>query len=545
MTVSDLVTSFEFPSVDDTVLFPRNGIGSKLLDREKLVSRAVQSIRDHRVSHFFRGPAGSGKTVFLQLLGRKLKEYGDVYWIGNASDLNNVGSDNMFKEMAARAALQKRDVFLLIDEVHVNPNSGRWTYLLKNHASNFITIGVGISQCAGVSVAFAMKFPSAVNESDDGCTMMMPAEMDDEIKYWCDQGSDISPESVGIICKWVHHYTGGHFFPMFKLMEHAFSAADGPFTKGARSTDGLIHVKETDVWQYFCSEDFSRSVTYVDIMNRCFTSLPLSLHQAATRMFAGSLSEADIVLFDKVGFWSSNRNSFFSDLLTSCLFNKTAGLSLRQTKLVAFTIGNVKVYPPFQIDDFGTTMNINSLDYVIAVGLRFMDIDDFLEPTNMNSKYENSLGFSWATRIKMAISNVYMSFQTQVIPDRKTRGANPQVDMFFNGRLNTHVELSRNATSAVLTSKFDRFAKERVVDCKEYDVGSPGPYSQWENYAIVNFVVSDKRKVVMPSNTKYNDDVYTDKLYTFIKSTNTLYRGKNVISTNVVALLPSRPHRNK
>jgi hypothetical protein len=544
MTVSDLVISFEFPSVNNSKLFPLNGIGSKLLDREKLVSRAVQSIRDHRVPHFYRGPAGSGKTVFLQLLGRKLKEHGDVYWISNARDLEKLDSDKIFKEMAARAAHQKRDVFLLIDEVHVNPNSGRWTYLLKNHALNFITIGVGISQCEGVSVAFTKKFPSAVNRSDDGCTMMMPADMNDEIEYWCDQGSDISPESVGIICKWVHHYTSGHFFPMFKFMEHAFSA-DGPFTKGDRSTDGLIHVKETDVSQYFCGEAFSLSVTYVDIMDRCFTSLPLSLCQAAARMFAGSLSEADIVLFDRVGFWSINRKSFFSDLLTSCLFHKTAELSPLKTNLVPFTINNVEVHPPFRVADSGPTMNINSLDYVIAVGLRFMDIDDFLEPTNMNSKYENSLGFSWASRIKAAISDVYMSFQTQVIPDRTTSGANPQVDMFFNGRLNTHVELSRNATSAVLTSKFERFAETRVVDCKEYKIGSPGPYSQWDNYAIVNFVVSDKQELVMPSNKRYNDDVYTDKLYTFIKSTNTLYRGKKVISVNVVASLPSSPYRKK
>ena len=93
-------------------------------------------------SYYWSSPVGSGKTVFLKLLGRKLQNHGcQVYLtIANTFCLFSNGSK------VAKDAGDKT-VVLLIDGVHTDMKSFHWNALLKgSKPDNVLVIGVGVPQ---------------------------------------------------------------------------------------------------------------------------------------------------------------------------------------------------------------------------------------------------------------------------------------------------------------------------------------------------------------------------------------------------------------
>lgn len=59
-----------------------------------------------------------------------------------------------------------------------------------------------------------------------------------------------------------------------------------------------------------------------------------------------------------------------------------------------------------------------------------------------------------------------------------------------------------------------------------------GPYN-FENFALLNFAMERRKGLVLPRDTQYHN-----KVYTYVHSTNTLYRGNQAIRAPAVKCLP-------
>lgn len=131
---------FKFPE-EETKLFPKYGVGSFCLSRSRLVEAVAEEvINGKRNSLYIRGPRGCGKTFFSYLLGEKLLEMGKpVFTIDHADFLNRMSKS----ELEALENQPGDRIFLIIDEVHTNENSGLWNFLLKE-SKRIFTIGFGI-----------------------------------------------------------------------------------------------------------------------------------------------------------------------------------------------------------------------------------------------------------------------------------------------------------------------------------------------------------------------------------------------------------------
>jgi hypothetical protein len=124
------------------------------------------------------------------------------------------------------------------------------------------------------------------------------------------------------------------------------------------------------------------------------------------------------------------------------------------------------------------------------------------------------------------IPNAYITFQE--------RSASGMVDLYLNSFADTAIEVLLDATQT--SDKRNRRSQdidehlERFHDAK-YD---------WKRYVLFNFAMKNS-KVVLPM-----DPSAHDKVFTFVRSTNTLYRGNIPIKVNAVPKLSggSRPFKS-
>eukprot|EP00808_Paulinella_micropora_P017790 g80959.t1 len=465
---------FEFPkSLDE--LFPRHGIGKQLFSRGIFVAGAVKSILESRLPHYWRGAPGSGKTVFLKLLGRELQAYGKVLWCDSAGFLDNYKDNSFFSALAAEGA----DVFLLIDEVQDSPNSPHWVYLLKNHPKNLIAIGVGITNLQNLSAPFPKKFP---DRGEPPPMSVSEQDLSDVTEFWCRQSPHVPIKLVSDICHWLFRYTGGHFFPFLKFTEAVFSETVVDLTD--------LH----SVAKYVLSQEFSQSAAYIAVKERCFNTLSEDVWRCSQRIVWGLQDPRDYGKLEKVGYWDAGRDWFISDLFTAQVFR-------------------------------------NRKD---------MQKMDFEQPTSFNHRYENGLAFIWGWHLSRKIPSLFISPQTQALPTIQGKKL-PEVDFYFDGRLDVAVELARNMSASDLAHKFDKFQKSQQLPGKK--MGGPGPYACWPNYAILHFQMHDKDPV-MPA-SPYDTVDFQSKLYTFQLPRNSLFRGRTLIQSGVVKALPTPPsHRS-
>ena len=489
-----MVEEFVFPTrTDSSLLFPKNGFGTVLLSRRRLVEGALRSILESRETHYWRGPPGSGKTVFLQLLGRELQKHGEVYWLGNAGYLTRT-SDDTFKCLAKKGAEKGRDVFLIIDEVQDNPNSPCWTYLLKNYPSNLITIGAGIATLENVSAPFAKKHPSPDSAAPPPLSLTRE-DVNELAAYWVDRRLDISASKISEILMFLLQYTGGHFFPLARYSEHIFTS--------------VLPIWDVDfVRMYISGFEFARSSAFISVFERCFNTLSTEVKSASIRIFEGNLATEDAWRLDKAGYWNNATKWFLSDLFVVHVFKA------------------IPLVSTAKIDAKPTVLD------VLVGGLTCMRDDDFEEPFSGNSRYEDGIGFSWGWNVKKEIPSLYVCPQTQVL--KTSAGVKSSlVDFYFNGNLNLAVELARNRTPAQLAEKLDKF--QAVQKCRA-NLGKSGAYACWPNFAVLHFQLYGK-EVVFPS-APYKD---SDFFFTYHKPTNTLYQGRNVVRINVCRGVPSMP----
>jgi hypothetical protein len=107
---------FRSPTIEED-RFPPNGIGTVFLRRQwkvdaflKVIDRDLLNSPRVRVSHYFPGPKGNGKSVWLTLLGMALEERGDVvFHIKHAAVLASL------KQQLEGVGSVEKPVYLLVD----------------------------------------------------------------------------------------------------------------------------------------------------------------------------------------------------------------------------------------------------------------------------------------------------------------------------------------------------------------------------------------------------------------------------------------------
>ena len=125
---------------------------------------------------------------------------------------------------------------------------------------------------------------------------------------------------------------------------------------------------------------------------------------------------------------------------------------------------------------------------------------------------ENALSFNWAKHAMGHFSNIHMDSQVT-----STAG---YVDFYVNGYCDHAVEFIRNATVAKCDEHVSRF--------------TIGKY-HWKNFVFVNFAM-ESPFVVLPTNKKYHDIFFT-----YVHSSNTLYRGAKAIISPATKMSSPKP----
>jgi hypothetical protein len=164
-------------------------------------------------------------------------------------------------------------------------------------------------------------------------------------------------------------------------------------------------------------------------------------------------------------------------------------------------------------------------EVVIVEGLSGMEDSDFKCWRHMSEvKVENGVSFNWAYKAKIKIPNAYLQFQE--------RGVSGVVDVYLNGFADTAIEVMLNATQ---TTDVDSTRQSQDIDghLKRFR----GDKYHCKRYVLFNFAMT-KDKVVLPK-----DETAHDKVYTYVRSTNTLYRGAKPIKSSAIPNLSggSRP----
>jgi hypothetical protein len=195
--------------------FPRDGGGSVIFQRDELIQKTVEMVlkkdtnENNFPSYYWRAPPGSGKTVFLKLMGKELQSRGcDVYSIFLARDLERY-HNGYFKNLCENAGT--RTVVLLIDEVQHNTKSSVWDELLKSHRpQNLLVLGVGIPKIVVPSPQFQEKFP----QSGELFPMFLtPNNLPEICTFFKAKYKYIPDEVIQKSCQTILYYTSGQIFP--------------------------------------------------------------------------------------------------------------------------------------------------------------------------------------------------------------------------------------------------------------------------------------------------------------------------------------------
>ncbi len=253
---------------------------------------------------------------------------------------------------------------------------------------------------------------------------------------------------------------------------------------------------------YFNGSEFPLTDEYQDVKERCFE---LSGNNAVhvSKVLGGVETDADISAVQHVGWWNKDDNQFISALIKNlCLDNILPASNGKKVHLKSGMFEENSVY-------------------VITEGFRNMQETDFrcLIKTDRKLPIENALSFRWALSVSSRIANVTLRFQ-------ETSENSGYVDFHLNGFANCAIEFIRNATLV----KPEKSPQSTDMDAHLARFTS-GKY-HWQRFFIVNFSMVQKTPV-LPSDAKYHDRVFT-----YVHSTNTLYRGNEVLCKPAVEALP-------
>ena len=203
-------------------------------------------------------------------------------------------------------------IYLLVDEVHNSPKAaaGVWTYLIKN-SLNIKTIAFGNRE-VGLSPFFYVKMFGAdvfLSESD----------LDQEtISSFLTLGKHTHPtitvDNVRAMYKYVLSYTGGHVFPLLKMMEYLLTT---PY-------DDINNLHDTHFSKILGGKEFIESETCKEIIQRVYSFSSEVIRTVDDIMRTSQVTVAATSILDYHGWWNQKTNWLLSDFMMFCLFQKTS-----------------------------------------------------------------------------------------------------------------------------------------------------------------------------------------------------------------------------
>jgi hypothetical protein len=281
--------------------FPEDGGGSVIFQRDEFIKKTVEivlkkdPIENKFRSYYWRAPPGSGKTVFLKLMGKELQSRGcDVYSIILAGSLQKDHKE-YFKNLCEKAGT--RTVVLLIDEVHNNAKSPVWDGLLKSHRpKNLLVLGVGIPINVP-SPQFTGKFP----RSGELIPMFLtPNDLPEIYTYFKAKYKYIPDEVITKSCQTILHYTSGQIFPFISILEDLFTSQPSPQADNIVTAEAAVHVPPLpaynaaldDLGMYLSSPKFYKSSRVDRMIQRCSFDLDGAALNAAENILMGKIQDS-------------------------------------------------------------------------------------------------------------------------------------------------------------------------------------------------------------------------------------------------------------
>ena len=478
-------------------MFPPNQFGQYILKRERVLKNVKDEIssqqrwHDQTQSVYLSGCRGSGKTSLAILLAKDFKAEGyEVYFFKSARDVPQNAS------LAFKALLKDKTkmVAVFIDEVASDPEAGLFTTLLKGGYPHLVVIGLAVPRF--ISTGTTAKFVSVLRMTD----LVLESEDDDfqGLMEYCAGLKATTPELTQSICRYLLKQCGGHTFPTLAFIEHFFTCYD---------TKGFL-VSMEGFQKYFSGPDFACSPFYKGVRGRCFDELlDAETEKMAFRVLGGMEEVGDITTMTRLGWWDPETRDFISPfLVNACL----CGVQPRADNVLYLSEKKSRE---------------ENTELVIIEGLSGMEDSDFKCWRHESGiKVEDGLSFNWAYRARVKIPNVFLNFQQ--------RGVSGKVDFYLNGLADTAIEVMLDATQTA-----DVKSKQQSQDIDgHWDRFNSDKYD-WERHVLLNFNMS-KDKIILPRDVSAHD-----KVYTYIRNTNTLYRGNKSIRSPAVPKLSggSRP----
>jgi hypothetical protein len=473
--------------------FPRHDGGKVVFQRDWFIKKTADLVLVKQSgeydSYYWRAPLGAGKSVFLRLIGRELQNRGCVVYL-TAGKLMEEYHQNFFPNLAKEAG--NKTMVLLVDEVQHNLDSKHWLVVLKGcRPTNLLVLGVGVPQLFSQSPQFDHKFP----EEGDSFPMFLTREDLPEVCAHFQQGTSPSqPKEVAArVCEEVLKFTAGHLFPFVKFVSHLLDSSN--------------KIDLTDIDHYLAGEEFRSSPVCVLVQKRCFDFLTGDNITQAENVLLNKGSSGDRKDLVKLGIWSQE-GAFISPLLTTEVFlHMKVRRSDEQITLVKPTI------TPYA-------------QQVICAGLRDMVDADFKDAHYDIDAVENAVGFRWGYNVKSALSEVWVAPQVRTKNvNHVGRGPKPVIDFFFNGRMNMGIELALNQKATGIREHLERFDNN---------------YKDHKENGVVLHFQTENATPVTEMKEPYNTAEAKNRIYTYVKKSNELYRGTCLVKSNVTRL-PSPP----
>jgi hypothetical protein len=488
--VGPTLNTFEFKAYDDEDFPPDDG-GRVIFQRDQLVEEIVQKILLKKQgrkfpSYYWRAPFGSGKTVFLKLMGQALTNQGCVVYMTSGNKMDEF-PEYYFNDLAKRAG--DKTMVLLIDEVQNNLTSKHWLDLLKWKPPNLLVLGVGVANLRSVSPQFAVKYP----EIGDKCPMFFTTDDLPELsahfsKMASSPSHDHENNTITEVCKNILKFTSGHPFPFVKFMEHV--------------VDPENNIDLENIDRYIYSKEFSTSEAYKEVSDRCFSSIDGETLTKGVNVMLNEGDPGDKSDLEKVGLWSNGH--FISPLVINQLFRNHN-----------FDIEGEKI----ELKDPET---VPYAQQVISAGLRDMKEEHFKDAHYQKTAVENAVGFRWGFNLQACVSALWVAPQPRTMFEEQTGpGRKPVIDFAFNGRMDMGIELALNVNMTSLVEHLERFDNK---------------YKRYKTGAV--FHLDTENESVLVPELKGKQPVYT-----FLKTENALYCNSERVQSNVSRFLKSPPAR--
>jgi hypothetical protein len=455
------------------VIFERQELINQIADRVLTKENKGRKFN----SYYWGAPFGSGKSVFLKLIGRELQKRDcDVYFVPMAEDLNLYPKD-FFPQLAQEAG--DKTVVLLIDEVQSNVHSGHWVRLLKIHPANLLVLGVGLFRNDDLSPQFGIQFPRGrggvqkdvfpvfLNESD------LPEVKAQFAKLYPDLPQSIRDET----CEKILKYTTGHIFPFAVIVEHLLQ----------KNRKGSV-----DLDRYLSSKEFLDSTLFARVKNRCFGSLDL--------MDGDTLEKVRNYFLGKSRFGVALEKLFSSPLMTDYIFRTLA--------------------PPLDVDEIALDDSGKTpyAEQIICAGLRNMKDEEF-------RPVENAISFQWGQYVRGTYPNLFFTSHSRtIIDDHSDPSAKPPIDFVFNGKLNLGIEMLLNGNAKSVEEHLSRF---------------DGKYKRSKEDGVIFHIDTMNNEPTIQLGKPYESDDAKNRVYTFLKNRNVLYRGSIEVKKGVCKNLPT------